>query len=71
MEEMELKQQKELIRQAKQHITESPPDYHLANYVLRDSPLVKKSKDLSDLSWGNASRWECFKERGSIFDRIN
>jgi len=49
--EAELKQQKELIRQAKQHLEESPPDYHLANYVLRDSPLVRKNKDLRDFSW--------------------
>jgi len=51
MEETELKQQKELIRQAKQHLEGSPPDYHLANFVLRDSPIVKKVKELSDLSW--------------------
>ena len=47
----ETEKQKELIKQAKQHITELPPDYHLANYILRDSPIVKKTKSLSDLSW--------------------
>ena len=51
MDEAELKQQKELIRQAKQHLGEWPPDYHLANYILRDSPIVKKTKELGDLSW--------------------
>lgn len=49
--EQEKQMQVKLITQAKQHITEDPPDYHLANFVLRDSPIVKKTKDLSDLSW--------------------
>lgn len=48
---MLIEQQIELIQQAKKHIEESPPDYHLANFVLRDSPIVKKTKNLLDLSW--------------------
>ena len=26
-------------------------DYHLLNYILRDAPVVKNNKALSDLSW--------------------
>ena len=64
-EDEETEIQKELIKQAKQHITESPPDYHLANFVLRDSPIVKKTKNLGDLSWamhqaGNVSKSDVY-----------
>ena len=47
--DMKFSEQKKLIAQAKKHIAEY--DFHLANYVLRDSPVVKEVKELSDLSW--------------------
>lgn len=35
-------------------------DAHLANYVLRDLPIVKANRDLSDLAWA-AHKHGCVK----------
>ena len=49
MEQIEIQEQKKMIKHAKQQLDEG--DYHLANYILRDSPVVKANKELSDWAW--------------------